>query len=104
MPNLISELIHKYFNSVYYIEYKGFNVEYTETENGISDAICTHCTDADNGTCISCIRRVNSGKKIFGTDCQHLLYKTDNIFVSIGYHFMHNGILIAIQFITLLFS
>lgn len=34
----------------------------------------------------------------------YILYKTDNIFVSMGYHFMHNGILIAIQFITLLFS
>ena len=79
MPNLISELIQKYSNSVYYIEYKGFNVEYTETENGISDATCVHCTDADNGTCISCIHKINSGKKIFGTDCQHLLYKTDSI-------------------------
>ena len=26
-----------------------------------------------------------------------MLYKTDNIFVSMGFHFMHNGILMAIQ-------
>lgn len=32
-----------------------------------------------------------------------MLYKTDNIFVSIGFHFMHNGILMAIQFMTFLF-
>lgn len=32
-----------------------------------------------------------------------MLYKTDNIFVSIGFHFMHNGILMAIQFVTFLF-
>lgn len=33
----------------------------------------------------------------------YILYKTDNIFVTIGFHFMHNGILIALQFLTLLF-
>ena len=32
-----------------------------------------------------------------------MLYKTENIFVSMGFHFMHNGILMAIQFMTLLF-
>ena len=32
-----------------------------------------------------------------------MLYKTDNIFVSMGFHFMHNGILMAIQFMTFLF-
>ena len=32
-----------------------------------------------------------------------MLYKTDNIFVSMGFHFMHNGILMAIQFVTFLF-
>ena len=34
----------------------------------------------------------------------YMLYKTDNIFVSMGFHFMHNGILIGLQFIVLLFS
>lgn len=34
----------------------------------------------------------------------YMLYKTDNIFVSMGFHFMHNGILIAMQFLTLFFS
>jgi hypothetical protein len=34
----------------------------------------------------------------------YILYKTDNIFVSMGLHFMHNGILIAIQFLVLIFS
>ena len=79
IPNLISELIQKYSNSVYYIEFKGFNIEYTETESGVSDATCTCCTDIDNCTCISCPHKTNSGKKLFGTDCQHLLYKTDSI-------------------------
>ncbi len=32
----------------------------------------------------------------------YMLAKTNNIFVSMGFHFMHNGILMAIQFITLL--
>lgn len=34
----------------------------------------------------------------------YMLYKTDNIFVSMGFHFMHNGILIALQFFLLLFG
>ena len=34
----------------------------------------------------------------------YMLYKTDNIFVSMGFHFMHNGILIALQFLILIFS
>ena len=34
----------------------------------------------------------------------YMLYKTDNIFVSMGFHFMHNGIIMGLQFIVLLFS
>lgn len=34
----------------------------------------------------------------------YMLYKTNNIFVSMGFHFMHNGILIALQFFILLFG
>jgi len=34
----------------------------------------------------------------------YILYKTDNIFISMGLHFMHNGILISLQFLTLLFA
>ncbi len=34
----------------------------------------------------------------------YILSKTDNIFVSMGIHFMHNGILIALQFMLLFFS
>lgn len=34
----------------------------------------------------------------------YILYKTDNIFVSMGIHFMHNGILIALQLFILLFG
>lgn len=34
----------------------------------------------------------------------YILAKTDNIFVSMGLHFMHNGLLIAIQFFLLFFS
>lgn len=34
----------------------------------------------------------------------YILAKTDNIFVSMGLHFMHNGILISLQFFLLLFS
>lgn len=33
----------------------------------------------------------------------YILYKTDNIFVSMGLHFLHNGVLIALQFFILLF-
>jgi len=34
----------------------------------------------------------------------YIFYKTNNIFVTIGLHFMHNGILIALQFLILIFS
>lgn len=34
----------------------------------------------------------------------YILTKTDNIFVSMGLHFMHNGILVALQFFLLFFS
>ena len=34
----------------------------------------------------------------------YMLYKTKNIFVTIGFHFMHNGILMALQFLILLIS
>ncbi|MDD3341814.1 MAG: CPBP family intramembrane metalloprotease [Bacilli bacterium] len=34
----------------------------------------------------------------------YMLKKYDNIFVSMGFHFMHNGILIALQFLLLLFG
>mgnify|MGYP002423575132 CR=1 FL=1 len=34
----------------------------------------------------------------------YILAETDNIFVSIGLHFMHNGLLIALQFFLLFFS
>lgn len=34
----------------------------------------------------------------------YMLTKTDNIFVSMGLHFMHNGILISLQFILLFFG
>lgn len=34
----------------------------------------------------------------------YMLKKYDNIFVSIGFHFMHNGILIALQFFILIFG
>ncbi len=34
----------------------------------------------------------------------YILSKTNNIFVSMGFHFMHNGILMSIQFLALLLS
>lgn len=34
----------------------------------------------------------------------YILYKTDNIFVSMGLHLLHNGILIALQFFILIFG
>lgn len=34
----------------------------------------------------------------------YMLTKYDNIFVSMGFHFMHNGILIALQFMILIFG
>lgn len=34
----------------------------------------------------------------------YMLYKTNNIFVSMGFHFLHNGLLISLQFLVLLFS
>lgn len=39
-----------------------------------------------------------------GTVFAYILYKTNNIFVSMGLHFMHNGILIALQFFLLIFG
>ena len=33
-----------------------------------------------------------------------MLIKTDNIFTSMGFHFMHNGILMSLQFILLIFG
>lgn len=39
-----------------------------------------------------------------GLTFAYILYKTNNIFVSMGLHFMHNGILIALQFFILLFG
>lgn len=34
----------------------------------------------------------------------YMLVKTDNIFVSMGFHFLHNGLLINLQFLVLLLS
>lgn len=39
-----------------------------------------------------------------GVAFAYILYKTNNIFVSMGFHFMHNGILMALQFFLLLFG
>lgn len=39
-----------------------------------------------------------------GISFAYMLYKTDNIFVSMGFHFMHNGILMALQCLILIFS
>lgn len=39
-----------------------------------------------------------------GVAFAYMLYKTDNIFVSMGFHFLHNGILMALQVLTLIFS
>ena len=39
-----------------------------------------------------------------GIAFSYMLYKTDNIFVSTGFHILHNAILINYQFILLLFS
>lgn len=33
-----------------------------------------------------------------------MLHKTNNIFTSMGFHFLHNGLFISIQFLVLLFS
>lgn len=33
----------------------------------------------------------------------YILQKTDNIFVTMGFHFLHNGLLISLQFLLLLF-
>jgi len=40
----------------------------------------------------------------FGVAFGYILVKTQNIFVSMGFHFMHNGIIMALQIFTLLFS
>ena len=39
-----------------------------------------------------------------GITFAYILQKTDNIFVTIGLHFMHNGVLMALQVFVLLFS
>ncbi len=33
----------------------------------------------------------------------YMLYKTDNIFISMGFHMLHNGIMVALQFLTIFF-
>ncbi len=33
----------------------------------------------------------------------YMLYKTDNIFVSMGFHMLHNGIMVALQFLSIYF-
>ncbi len=33
----------------------------------------------------------------------YMLYKTDNIFVSMGFHMLHNGIMISLQFLSIYF-
>lgn len=33
----------------------------------------------------------------------YMLYETDNIFVSMGFHMLHNGIMVALQFLTIFF-
>lgn len=38
-----------------------------------------------------------------GISFAYMLYKFDNIFVSIGFHMMHNGLLMAFQFLILFF-
>jgi len=40
----------------------------------------------------------------FGVAFGYILVKTKNIFVSMGFHFMHNGIIMALQIFMLLFS
>ena len=39
-----------------------------------------------------------------GCSFAYMLYKTKNYFTSVGFHFMHNGILISLQIFLLLFS
>ena len=34
----------------------------------------------------------------------YMMYETKNVFVSVGYHFLHNGLLIALQFFILIFA
>ncbi len=41
---------------------------------------------------------------IFGIVFAYIMVKTNNIFVSMGFHFMHNGILMSLQFFILLFG
>ncbi len=38
-----------------------------------------------------------------GVAFAYMLYKTDNIFVSTGFHLLHNGILLSLQFFVMLF-
>lgn len=38
-----------------------------------------------------------------GLAFSYIYYKTDNIFTTIGFHIMHNGILMTLQFLSLLF-
>lgn len=40
----------------------------------------------------------------FGVAFAYILTKTNNIFVTIGFHLMHNGIIMALQIFTLLFT
>lgn len=41
---------------------------------------------------------------IYGSAFAYMFVKTDNIFVSSGFHLMHNGLLLSLQFFILIFS
>lgn len=76
-PVIISELIQKYSNSVYYIEYQGFNIEYTSQSDGVCDCICDNC--GTSMRCENCKCKNPDGTLEYGPDCQHLLYDSSNI-------------------------
>ena len=40
----------------------------------------------------------------FGVIFAYMMVKTNNIFVSLGFHMMHNGILMSIQFLIFIFG
>ncbi len=60
-----------------------------------------HVFNSDNLTMIDLLYIIPYSAP--GMAFAYMLYKTDNIFVSMGFHMLHNGIMVALQFLTIYF-
>ena len=60
-----------------------------------------HVFNSDNLTMIDLLYIIPYSTP--GMAFAYMLYKTNNIFVSMGFHMLHNGIMVALQFLTIFF-